>query len=79
MQHLKSNDIWEPTKEECEGGYPHAVNIVGFGTTDEGAKYWIISNSWGEEWANAGYGRIIRGSNLCELEDRGYMTDERGD
>jgi steroid 5-alpha reductase family enzyme len=34
----------------------HAVLIVGY---DEG-KYWIIKNSWGENWRLAGYFFMIR-------------------
>ena len=45
----------------------HAVRLVGFGVKDD-LKYWIALNSWGSGWANRGSFKILRGSNLCDIE-----------
>mmetsp|Transcript_7933 Transcript_7933/g.9434 ORF Transcript_7933/g.9434 Transcript_7933/m.9434 type:complete len:515 (-) Transcript_7933:203-1747(-) len=42
----------------------HAVLIVGYGTQD-GVDYWMIKNSWAEEWGQDGYYRLLRGTNMC--------------
>jgi hypothetical protein len=46
----------------------HAVEIVGWGT-ENNKDYWIIKNSWGTEWGDNGYFKMIRGTNNCELEE----------
>lgn len=52
-------------------GY-HSVRILGWGEeyTRRGTiKYWLVANSWGEQWGENGYFRIRRGTNECEIED----------
>ncbi|XVE88184.1 hypothetical protein DITRI_Ditri19aG0048300 [Diplodiscus trichospermus] len=45
---------------ECETKVNHAVTIVGYGTSEDGTKYWLVKNSWGEKWGEGGYMRIKR-------------------
>jgi hypothetical protein len=47
----------------------HAIVIVGWGEED-GVKYWLIRNSWGINWGDAGHFRIKRGSDECGIESR---------
>lgn len=42
----------------------HGVLAVGFGI-QEGTEYWVIKNSWAEEWGEDGYYRIERGTDHC--------------
>ncbi|KAK8471353.1 hypothetical protein PHAVU_003G207200 [Phaseolus vulgaris] len=44
----------------CGTGLNHGVAIVGYGTTQDGTKYWTVKNSWGSEWGEKGYIRMQR-------------------
>lgn len=56
----------------CDGGDmsgDHAVAIVGYGDDVDGQgqplPYWLIRNSWGSDWGESGYIRVMRGANVC--------------
>lgn len=47
----------------------HEMVAVGYGTDSKNVNYWIVRNSWGTGWGQAGYVLIQRGVNLCRIEE----------
>ncbi|VDQ08588.1 unnamed protein product [Trichobilharzia regenti] len=45
----------------------HAVRIIGWGVERE-TPYWLIANSWNEDWGENGYFRMLRGKDECRIE-----------
>lgn len=52
----------------CTASTPnHAVTIVGYGTEGTSQDYWIIRNSWGNDWGISGHIKVPRGVNWCGI------------
>jgi len=51
----------------------HCVQLVGYSTTDGSTPYWIVRNSWGEDWGESGYIRLAMGDNTCGLTEEATM------
>ncbi|VVC44181.1 Cysteine peptidase, cysteine active site,Peptidase C1A, papain C-terminal,Peptidase C1A [Cinara cedri] len=46
----------------------HAVKLIGWGE-DKGIPYWLMVNSWNEDWGEKGLFKIRRGTNECGIDN----------
>jgi len=58
--------VYKHTTGSVLGG--HAVKILGWGVEDS-TPYWLVANSWNEDWGDKGFFKILRGKNECGIED----------
>lgn len=45
----------------------HAIKILGWGN-EANKPYWLVANSWNEEWGDHGFFKIVRGKNEGNIE-----------
>jgi hypothetical protein len=62
---------WDSESEQISA-VGHSVVIMGWGE-ENNIPYWIVRNSWGNNWGDKGYFKIIRGSNNCEIEENCFV------
>nr|QCG74717.1 cathepsin [Lethenteron camtschaticum] len=68
FKHYKSGLFNEPS---CDKSPNHAMLVVGYGTLS-GNDFWIVKNSWGEDWGEKGYIYMIRNKdNQCGIASVG--------
>lgn len=63
--HAYKSGVYRHVFGHVVGG--HAVKLLGWGV-ENGVKYWLAANSWGEEWGLNGFFKIARGENQCGIE-----------
>lgn len=57
--------VYQHTTGEALGG--HAVKMIGWGVEDD-VPYWLIANSWNNDWGDKGLFKILRGQDHCGIE-----------
>jgi len=57
---------------QCGNDVDHCVQAVGYNNYGENGAYWIVRNSWGADWGEAGFIWIEIGQDLCSIGD--YAT-----
>jgi len=58
--------VYVRTSDNALGG--HAIKILGWGT-ENSVDYWLVANSWNNDWGDNGFFKIRRGTDECGIED----------
>ncbi|CAH9093615.1 unnamed protein product [Cuscuta epithymum] len=75
FQHYKGDIFDDPSCSASPEDQNHGVTIVGFGTSNNGKKYWKVKNSWGKTWGEDGYMRIARDQGRCGIATEAYYPN----
>ncbi|XP_060189901.1 zingipain-2-like [Lycium barbarum] len=59
--HMYQSGVYDGS---CDDQLNHAVTIIGYGTNEDGTKYWLIKNSWGTSWGENGYMKLARDTGI---------------
>jgi len=54
------------TRADCGTQLDHCVQIVGWDVV-KGQNAWVVRNSWGTDWGNAGYLYVAMGEDACGI------------
>nr|ACU82390.1 cathepsin L 2 [Pheronema raphanus] len=64
---IYSSGIYDPKRcGKRNRQLDHGVLVVGYGT-ESGEDFWLIKNSWGEDWGMQGYFKIAVGKDECGI------------
>jgi len=76
---LRGGRVFMPSANAAPGFLArHCVVVLGWGVDERsGQNFWLIQNSYGSQWADGGFARVLRGTDLLEGDWRGlFFVDE---
>ena len=60
--------VYHRTEDAFKFNGQHVVKIIGWERQGDGQEFWLIENSWGEDWGEKGYARILASDKSTQLD-----------
>jgi len=66
---VRRDGVYVDRKKYAPEDGDHIMEVAGWGQTGFGTKYWVVRNSWGTYWGDAGWFKLERGVNAMLVEE----------
>ena len=76
MEHEYEGGIFSEVQPDNDARINHVVGVVGWGTDEDNNSYWVVRNSWGTEWGEDGFMRIVTSDNQGPAGTGNNMIEE---
>jgi len=63
-----SEGVYHRTEDAFKFNGQHVVKIVGWDKQNDGHDFWIVENSWGSDWGEKGYVRVLASDKSTQLD-----------
>lgn len=60
--------IYHRTEDAFRFNGQQIVKIVGWDKQGDGQEFWLVENSWGEDWGENGYVRVLASDKSTQLD-----------
>lgn len=66
---VRHEGVYVTRQHKTAADIDHIMEVAGWGETASGTKYWVVRNSWGTYWGEAGWLKLERGVNSLMVEE----------
>ena len=63
-----SSGVYHRTEDAFKFNGQHIVKIIGWDRQGEGNEYWLVENSWGTDWGEDGYVKVLASDKSTGLD-----------
>lgn len=77
MEHGYKGGTFSEAKSETDNRINHVVELVGWGVDEQNNSFWHVRNSWGGEWGEGGFMKIVTSDNKGPLGTGNNLLEEQ--
>jgi cathepsin X len=76
LEHRYTGGVFSEAVPADEAAINHVVEVFGWGVDSNADEYWLARNSWGSEWGEGGFFRIVTSANRGPSGTGNNMIEE---